>query len=115
VDNKLNEINFKSFDTYLLPDTSSNTQTQSQGHDEDEDKYENIIQTAPKSYKLDSNTKVFTGAPGERLSQWLFIINDAFTSINVESDKIKLALITNYLRGGALNTLIRYRSDPNLN
>jgi hypothetical protein len=34
--NKLNEINFKSFDTYLLPDTSINTQTQSQGHDEDE-------------------------------------------------------------------------------
>ena len=34
---KLNEITFKSFDPYLLPDTSSNTQTHSQVHDDDED------------------------------------------------------------------------------
>ena len=61
------------------------------------DKYET------KTYKLDPNTKVFSGSSGERLSQWIFIINDAFTSINVTTNRIKLALVTNYVRGMALN------------
>lgn len=69
------------------------------------DKYET------KTYKLDPNTKVFSGSSGERLSQWIFIINDAFTSINVTTDRIKLALVTNYVRGMALNTLMRYKSE----
>ncbi len=66
-----------------------------------------------RTFKLDPNTKVFSGSPGERLSQWLFIINEAFTTINVKSDAMKLSLVTNYLRNGALNCLIRYKSEPN--
>jgi hypothetical protein len=69
--------------------------------------------TETKTYKLDPNTKVFSGSSGERLSQWIFIINDAFTSINVNTDRIKLALVTNYVRGMALNTLMRYKSEEN--
>ena len=66
-----------------------------------------------KSYKLDSNTKSFSGLPGEKLSQWLFIINNAFTAQNINSDKIKLAAITNYVRGSVLNALIRYCDEAN--
>ncbi len=66
-----------------------------------------------KGYKLDSNTKSFSGLPGEKLSQWLFIINNAFTAQNINSDKIKLAAITNYVRGSVLNALIRYCEETN--
>ena len=66
-----------------------------------------------KSYKLDSNTKPFSGNPGERVSQWLFIINDAFTAQNVQTDQLKLSLVTNYLKGSAFNALMRYRKNAN--
>ncbi len=66
-----------------------------------------------KSYKLDSNTKTFSGNPGERLSHWLFIINDAFVALNVSSDQMKLSLVTNYVKAAAFNALMRYRKNAN--
>ena len=66
-----------------------------------------------KSSRLDSNTKPFSGNPGERVSQWLFIINDAFTAQNVQTDQLKLSLVTNYLKGSAFNALMRYRKNAN--
>ena len=30
-------------------------------------------------YKLDQNIKPFSGAPGESLAQWLFLINESFS------------------------------------
>jgi hypothetical protein len=68
-----------------------------------------------KTYKLDVNTKNFSGLPGEKISTWLFIINDAFTAQGVptDADKIKLSLVTNYLKGSAFNALMRYRRNEN--
>ena len=69
------------------------------------------IQTDVKSYKLDPNTRSFSGASGEKLSQWLFLINNAFLAQNIHVDKIRLALISNYVKGSALNALIRYTNE----
>ena len=78
---------------------------------ENKEKINDASNNSIKSYKLDSNTKTFSGNPGERLSHWLFIINDAFTAQNVPTDQIKLSLVTNYLKGSAFNALIRYRKN----
>ena len=48
------------------------------------------------------------------MNEWLFIINDSFTALEVTSDIKKLTLVTNYVKGSVLNALIRYRtSDKN--
>ena len=83
----------------------------------EESKTEQISESSQaliKSYKLDPNTKTFSGNPGEKLAPWLFIIKDAFTAINVQSDQIKLSLVTNYVKGSAFTALMRYRknADP---
>ena len=67
--------------------------------------------TSSRVVKLDSNTPICKGTPGERLNEWLFIINDAFSALEVTSDEKKLALVTNYVKGSVLNALIRYRSS----
>jgi hypothetical protein len=67
-------------------------------------------QGEPRSYKLDTNTKTFGGTPGERLTQWLYIIERAFEAQAVRTDDIKLALVTNYVKGSALTALIAYTS-----
>ena len=64
-----------------------------------------------RQYKLDPNTPKFGGAPGERLTQWLFIIEDAFEAQEVRTDFKKLALISNYVKGSVLNALIRYKNS----
>jgi hypothetical protein len=69
------------------------------------------FQTEVKAYKLDPNTRSFTGASGEKLSQWLFLIDNAFLALNIHVDKIRLALISNYVKGSALNALIRYTNE----
>jgi len=69
------------------------------------------VQTEIKAYKLDPNTRSFSGASGEKLSQWLFLIDNAFLAQNIHVDKIKLALISNYVKGSALNALIRYTNE----
>ena len=111
---KLSEVKFTEAEKLFLPakvdvllygetNVDDNTDESMQIENSNEDR---------KTYKLDPNTKTFSGSPGERLSQWLFIIHEAFTAINVSSDKMKLALITNYVKGAALNSLIRYKSQP---
>jgi len=67
-------------------------------------------QGEPRSYKLDTNTKTFGGAPGERLTQWLYIIERAFEAQAVKTDDIKLALVTNYVKNSALTALMAYTS-----
>ena len=116
--NKLNSIKFDKIRPLFEPavaiitdDDLDDTTDKKENDDGQDNKRMDRIET--KTYKLDPNTKVFTGSSGERLSQWIFIINDAFTSINVTSDKIKLALITNYVKGMALNTLMRYKTEEN--
>ena len=116
--NKLNSIKFDKIKPLFEPAVATITDddleeaTDKKENDDGQDsKRMDRIET--KTYKLDPNTKVFTGYSGELLSQWIFIINDAFTSINVTSDKIKLALITNYVKGMALNTLMRYKTEEN--
>ena len=116
--NKLNSIKFDKIRPLFEPavaiitdDDLDDTTDKKENDDGQDSKRMDRIET--KTYKLDPNTKVFPGSSGERLSQWIFIINDAFTSINVTSDKIKLALITNYVKGMALNTLMRYKTEEN--
>jgi hypothetical protein len=45
------------------------------------------IPTEVKAYKLDPNTRSFSGASGEKLSQWLFLIDNAFLAQNIHVDK----------------------------
>jgi hemerythrin-like domain-containing protein len=69
------------------------------------------IPTEVKAYKLDSNTRSFSGASGEKLSQWLFLIDNAFLAQNIHVDKIRLALISNYVKVSPLNALIRKTNE----
>jgi hypothetical protein len=108
---KINGLNIGKLDEFLVPN-------QIQSSDDDsseantEEKKSNVHEK--KTFKLDPNTRTFSGASGDgRLSQWIFIINEAFTAINLTSDKMKLALITNYVKGMALNTLMRYKTEDN--
>ena len=64
-------------------------------------------------YKLDQNIKPFSGAPGESLAQWLFLINESFSCQKLTVDRTKLSLVSSVLRGSALNLLIRYLKDEN--
>ena len=69
-----------------------------------------------KFYKLDSNTPVYSNKPGERLDEWLFVLNNSFDVLNINDDIQKLGLATTYVRGPVLQALIRFRKDdPNPN
>ena len=69
-----------------------------------------------KILKLDSNTPVYSNKPGERLDEWLFVLNNSFELLNISDDKQKLGLATTYVRGPVLQALIRFRKDdPNPN
>ena len=112
---KLSEVKFTEAEKLFLPtkvDVQLYGETNVDDTTDDSMQTGNIMEEDRKTYKLDPNTKTFSGSNGERLSQWLFIVNEAFTAINVSSDKMKLALITNYVKGAALNSLIRYKSQP---
>ena len=112
VQSKLSKINLKDAEKYFKPKLTS-VHEEALRNDSNEHEESSQAKAGHKSYKLDSNTKTFTGAPGERLSQWLFIIDEAFTAQGVAEDKIKLALITNYVKGSALNALMRYQKEVN--
>lgn len=55
-----------------------------------------------KIFKLDSNTPVYSNRPGERLDEWLFVLNNSFDVLNINDDKQKLGLATTYVRGPVL-------------
>ena len=107
----MDEINFTQYNKLKKAETVIVDLTQVDEQSDMEKKKEEL--KVPKSYKLDSNTKTFSGLPGERLSQWLFIVNEAFKAQNVQSDQIKLALIANYVKGSVLNALMRYQKETN--
>ena len=52
--------------------------------------------------KLDSNTPSFSGKDGERLDEWLFVMNTAFESLNVRDGKERLNMATVYVKEGPL-------------
>ncbi|MFY8213617.1 MAG: hypothetical protein ACOVKJ_04090, partial [Flavobacterium sp.] len=64
-----------------------------------------------KVTKLDSNTPTYSNKPGERLDEWLFVMNQAFAVLNIHDGKQKLGLASTYVRGQVLQALIRYTKD----
>ncbi len=67
--------------------------------------------TSSKITKLDSNTPTYSNKPGERLDEWLFVLNQAFTVLDIRDGKQKLGLASTYVRGPVLQALIRYTKD----
>jgi hypothetical protein len=106
VDKSLSELNLAD-NAGFKPDTTSLSINPER--DETPDNKENSI----RIYKLDQNIKPFSGAPGESLAQWLFLINESFSIQKLTIDRTKLSLISSCLRGSALNLLIRYLKDEN--
>ena len=64
-----------------------------------------------KTVKLDSNTPIFSNKPGDRLDEWLFVLNNAFSCLKVTDSTEKLKLATTYVRGPVLQSLIRYQNE----
>jgi len=64
-----------------------------------------------KIVKLDSNTPIFSNKPGDRLDEWLFVLNNAFSCLKVTDSVEKLKLATTYVRGPVLQSLIRYQNE----
>lgn len=60
------------------------------------------------NYRLDPNTPVYHAPRDENVEQWLAIIQNNFRASGVPEDK-KLNLICNYLKEGALTSLINYQ------
>ena len=60
------------------------------------------------NYRLDPNTPVYHARRDENVEQWLAIIQNNFRASGVPEDK-KLNVICNYLKEGALSTLINYQ------
>ena len=67
--------------------------------------------TSSKITKLDSNTPTYSNKPGERLDEWLFVLNQAFTVLDIRDGKQKLGLASTNVRGPVLQALIRYTKD----
>ena len=63
-----------------------------------------------RTLKLDANTPVFSNKPGERLDEWLFVLNNAFDVLNIADDQ-KLGLATTYVKGPVLQSLIRFKKE----
>ena len=61
--------------------------------------------------KLDSNTPSFSGKDGERLDEWLFVMNTAFESLNVRDGKERLNMATVYVKEGPLKALMAYTKN----
>ena len=61
--------------------------------------------------KLDSNTPSFSGKPGERLDEWLFILNTAFRSLKITSNEERLDMATVYVKEGPLKALMAYQKE----
>jgi len=83
---KLSEVKFTEAEKLFLPtkvDVQLYGETNVDDTTDDSMQTGNIMEEDRKTYKLDPNTKTFSGSNGERLSQWLFIVNEAFTAINV--------------------------------
>ena len=59
-----------------------------------------------KISKLDSNTPTFSGKSGERLDEWLFVLNTAFESLKVTNDKDHLKFATEYVKDAPLKALM---------
>ena len=64
-----------------------------------------------KSNKLDNNTPIFSGTgPKDDIKSWLFIVENNFELLKVDENK-KLNAISPYLRGLALQTLIKFKRE----
>ena len=60
-------------------------------------------QSSSKKPKLDSNTPIFKGG---NVDNWLFVVNQNFALAKINNQD-KLKVISSYLRGRLLQTLIR--------
>jgi hypothetical protein len=58
--------------------------------------------------KLDTNTPSFSEKDGEWLDEWLFVMNTAFESLNVRDGKVRLNMVTVYVKEGPLKALMAY-------
>jgi hypothetical protein len=61
--------------------------------------------------KLDSNTPSFSGKDGERLDEWLFVMNTAFESLKVMDGKERLNMAKVYVKEGPLKALMAYTKN----
>jgi hypothetical protein len=64
-----------------------------------------------KIVKLDSNTPIFSNKTGDRLDEWLFVLNNAFSCLKVTDSIEKLKLATTYVKGPVLQSLIRFQNE----
>jgi hypothetical protein len=64
-----------------------------------------------KTVKLEANTPIFANKPGERLDEWLFVLNNSFNRLGVTDSVEKLELATTNVKGPVLQTLIRFRNE----
>ena len=64
-----------------------------------------------KTVKLDTNTPIFANKPGERLDEWLFVLNNSFNRLGVSDSIEKLELATTNVKGPVLQSLIRFKNE----
>ena len=64
-----------------------------------------------KTVKLDANTPIFANKPGERLDEWLFVLNNSFNRLGVSDSIEKLELATTNVKGPVLQSLIRFKNE----
>ena len=61
-------------------------------------------------YKLDPNTRVYSGLNDENLDEWIVLITNNLKAAGVPREK-QLFVITNYVSGSAFSTLVKYQKD----
>ena len=61
-------------------------------------------------YKLDSNTRKYSGLHDENLDEWIVLISNNLKAAGVPKEK-QLVVITNYVEGSAFSTLVKYQKD----
>ena len=61
--------------------------------------------------KLDTNIPRFNGEKGQRLEEWLYIINTAFDRLRITEEQFKLQMATTFLSDGPLKVLMCYTKN----
>lgn len=63
-----------------------------------------------KQYKLDSTVPTYSGEMNENLQQWITVITNNISLLNIPEEK-QLLVITNHVKGSALQLYLNYLND----
>ena len=98
-------------DTDSSSDSSSDTGSEVSSDTKKACKVISHMVSNKKPLKLDSNTPSYSAAKNEKLDDWIYIIKNNFKTGIIKTNKEKLAVIANYVKGPVLTTHKRYTVD----